>query len=269
MKLGRIFSLCCLLGGLLTLPREARAVRPFVTEDARVVEPGQLEIETWGDLLFSDSQVHAGHNLVANISPLRNWEISLGGGWGLEGGSTLTLANPVLISKYLFQDAELDGLPGFAFVVGATLPWGKGELYDPATSFSAIAPVTFRFWEDWLHLHLNLGLLASYQSRSAERAAQFSPRPFWGVGLDAGVFHPDVRLILESYAGDPFEPLGPVVAFQGGGRWIASELINIDLTFGTQPRVDPDSRETLGWESWAQVGLRLLFDLVPQETAAR
>jgi hypothetical protein len=80
-----------------------------------------------------------------------------------------------------------------------------------------------------------------------------SARPYWGVGLDVALGRDDVRAIVESYAGDPFEALGPRVAAQWGFRWLPSDYVNVDLTFGAQPELD-DLGQTRRFEAWGQVG---------------
>lgn len=127
---------------------------------------------------------------------------------------------------------------------------------SPDTLFGNFAIVcnTSRLFNDFLFLHLNYGV-----RMVTSGAGDFSARPYWGIGFDAGLGHMDWRFIGEAYAGDPFEPDAPLVAFQTGFRWLQSDHINVDVTFGIQP----DAHGGGGWQTpdlWGQVGLRLLFD---------
>jgi hypothetical protein len=247
----------------VAVPRAAQAVRPFVTDDARIIERGQVEMETWPELVFRQGRVHPGYHLMGGMSFTEWFELIVGGGLGYEPGQGLTIVNPVLQPKFLFWRAEENGIPGLAAGTGVTLPLGRGEMYDEATGMYVILMATSRLFDDWLFVHVNAGFTSALEPADAAlgRGRQLSARPYWGVGIEAGIIHPDARLILEAYSGDPFEALGPRYAFQWGGRWLASDHFNMDLTFGAQPLVDNGQRIAGEWEFWAQIGVRFLFDV--------
>jgi hypothetical protein len=238
----------------------AGAVRPFVTDDARIVDEGQLELEMWPELAFTRGEPWFGYNLVAGVS-LTPWlELIAGGGVGVEHGARFTASNPVVQPKLLFVRAQENGVPGVALVAGVTLPLGRGVMYDDATGVFVVAPITSRLFHDWLHVHVNLGASIARRAEPPLDRRRTTARTFWGVGADAGLGRRDVRMILEAYAGDPFHALGPKVAMQGGFRWLHGDLLNLDLTFGAQPLVEYEARVAGEWEYWIQVGARLLFD---------
>jgi hypothetical protein len=79
--------------------------------------------------------------------------------------------------------------------------------------------------------------------------------------VDVGVGLPELRAILEVYAGDPLDALGPDRAVQWGGRWLVSDYLNLDVTFGAQPDLQVAPGEAPRTELWGQVGIRLLFDV--------
>ncbi len=234
-------------------------MRPFVTDDARIIERGQLELEMWPELTLQGGSLYPGFHMMGGVSVTEWLEIIVGGGVGWHDG--LTVANPVIQPKFLLWRAEEDGIPGLALATGVTLPVGQGEMFDAATGFFGVALLTSRLFNDFLMLHVNGGFTAAAarSSASADGEAFFRARPYWGVGFDAGVVHQDFRLIGEAYAGDPFEALGARYAFQWGGRWLASDTLNLDLTFGAQPQSDAFG-ERGPFEYWAQIGVRLLFD---------
>lgn len=76
-----------------------------------------------------------------------------------------------------------------------------------------------------------------------------------------GLIQEEICLIIEAYAGDPLHLHAPKTAAQMGFRWIASEYVNLDLTFGVQPELDEHLRRSGSAEVWGQIGLRLLFDV--------
>jgi hypothetical protein len=242
----------------LVSPREALAVRPFVTDDARIIDEGQIEIEMWPEVVRAEGETNYGFHLVGGVTVAPWLELLAGSGVGLDADGGLAIANPVFLPKFLVWPAELTGVPGLSIGTGVTLPWGQGSLHDDAAGTFAAVILTSRLANDWVMLHANAGYTSAHVSadRSATGRAEHSVRPYWGVGFDIGVVHEDVRIIGEAYAGDPFEPLSPDLAFQYGMRWLATDHLNLDITLGTQP-VDGRSGE---WEHWAQAGIRVLFD---------
>jgi len=245
---------------VVAVARPAGAVRPFVTDDARIVSRGQLEVEMWPELVLARGEAHPGYHAMGGVSVTEWFEVIAGGGFGIGPRGELTIANPVVLPKFLIWRAEDNGIPGLALSVGLTLPFGRGRLFDDATGTYAAALLTSRFFDDWLLVHANVGWLGARRSGEGG-SGNVSTRPYWGGGFDLGVGHPDARLVGEAYAGDPLQPLGAKYAFQWGGRWLASDFVNIDLTFGAQPLVEDDVRISGEWELWSQVGIRLLFDV--------
>jgi hypothetical protein len=243
-----------------TWPREALAVRPFVTDDARIIARGQLETENWLDLSRAHRRWGASFNVMGGVT-VNEWsEIIIGGSAIFDGPGHIGLGNPVIQPKFLLVRAEDDGVPGLALAAGVTLPIGVGPVYETATGMYLIAPVTSRLFDDWLMVHVNLGFTAAvYADRSGSIA------PYWGVGFDLGVGVQEVRLVGEAYAGDPLEPFGPDVAVQAGVRWLSSDYVNLDLTFGGMPELDAGGTPTGRPVIWGQVGVRLLFDLFTTE----
>jgi hypothetical protein len=240
----------------LSWPSEALAVRPFVTDDARIIDRGQLETENWLDLHRARRRWHQSFNVMAGVS-FNEWaELIAGGGVALDGARQIGVINPVIQPKFLVMRAEDDGVPGISIATGVTLPVGIGPVYDNVWGMYLIAPITSRLFDDWLMVHVNLGARAAiYEDRST------SIDPYWGVGFDLGVGVQEARIVGEAFAGDPLEPLGPRVAAQGGFRWLKSDYVNFDLTFGGQPELDDFGNRTGRAEIWGQLGVRLLFDI--------
>ena len=239
---------------------DAGAVRPFVTDDARIIDRGQLETENWLEFTRGHGRWHRSFNVMGGVS-FNEWaEIIVGGGVAFDGRRDIGLINPVIQPKFLLLRAEDDGVPGISLATGVTLPVGLGPVYDRVTGWYVIAPFTSRLFDDWLLVHVNLGVRgAVYEDRST------SLDPYWGVGFDLGVATQETRIVAEAYAGDPLEPLGPRIAGQGGFRWLPTDYVNLDLTFGGQPALDEAGRRTGRPEIWGQLGVRLLFDLFTRD----
>jgi hypothetical protein len=235
----------------LALSVPAHAVRPFVTDDARISDTGQVEIETWFEFQRQPEHRFGMANVMVGGSVNRWLQILAGTGVGLDGRGQLNVLNPVVTPKILLWPAADDGRPGLSVAGGVTLPIGTGELYQPATGFFLFAPVTSRLLDDTLVVHVNVGGRGAIVP--SDRTVL---RPYWGVGTEMAVFgHHAPHLVLEVYAGDPFEPLGPPIAAQGGFRWLVSDRVNLDLTFGGQP-----AEHSPGFDAWGQLGIRMLFD---------
>jgi hypothetical protein len=248
----------------------AYAVRPFVTDDARIADYGQLEIESWMEITHADGDFGdaPGFNSMFGITPLDWLEIIAGTGFARASDDRWAIANPVLQTKVLFTRAESNGDPGYAFASGATFDAGQTTLaaggttdedinpnYKLGDNYYAIGLMTHRLFNDTVQLHSNFGLRAEHQSGIGLRL-----RPYWGVGFDAAIIGDDIHAIAEAYAGDPLAYNAPLYAGQFGARWIYSDYVNIDLTFGAQPTVDTWRESTSQVEVWGQLGLRLLFD---------
>jgi len=242
---------------LAFLPLQAaEAVRPFVTDDARIIDYGQVEMETWTEFSRSPGDSSVAQHIMAGVT-LTDWlEIIAGGGIGMDQ-TGLTISNPALQSKILFSPIQDNGLPGLAMATGLTFPVGQGALYSDATGLFAMGMATSSFWDEWLLVHLNLGLAGAIE------AQRFSPRFYWGLGIDAGLVHPDVRLIAEVYAGDPLDAIAAPYAMQTGLRWLYSEHLNFDLTVGLQPEIG--SSHANAFEVWGQLGIRILWDVFTRD----
>ncbi len=241
---------------LLLFTSRAYAVRPFVTDDARIVSAGQFEMELWPEVnLVADEQTYAFQGMFGYS--FNEWfELIVGSGHGYDRQTrTTTTSNPVITPKFLLYSSQLEAwIPGVALGIGTNLNYGRGSLYDDASSYFGLVIFTWRFWRDRLNLHLNLGNKLTYFEKHRIRREQ------WGLGLDVGLWDVSWRGIAEAYSGDPIEGVAPRQAYQAGVRWLRSEEVNFDFTLGTQREAVGLRREGERREYWFQVGIRLLFD---------
>ena len=260
---------------LLSIPWPALAVRPFVTDDARIADYGQIETESWMEVTHTEGGFGdaPGFNTMVGVTPLDWLEIIAGTGVARSSNDKWAIANPVIQGKLLFTRAEADGSPGYAFSSGATFDAGQTTLaaggtvdeslnptYKLGDNYYAMGLMTYRLLDDTLQVHSNFGLRAEHQSGIGLRL-----RPFWGIGLDMEVIREDIHAIAEAYAGDPLQYNAPLYAGQFGARWIYNDYVNVDLTFGAQPTMDTYRQATSSVEVWGQLGVRLLFDVFTHE----
>lgn len=183
------------------------------------------------------------------------FELLAGAGVGndREGGSTV--GNPVVIGKVLLRRAEEGGAPGLAFSGSTTFDTGRGSMYDPGRVSSYFGMATYRLFEDSVHLHTNLGWRFDKGPDNVTR-----DRVYWGIGADIKTPKDKLQFVIEAFAGDPFIVNAPKYAMQTGFRWMESDYLQMDLTFGFEPELDANLRREGGYEKSIQLGIRLLFD---------
>jgi len=252
---GQKLSILALMASLVVPTGRSLAVRPFVTDDARIVDFGQLEIETWFEYARPPGERLYAQNIMAGVT-ITDWlELIVGGGFGWDREGRFSVGNPAIQPKFLVWEAGENGVPGLALSSGVSLPQGSGAMFEDALSGYAMVLTTVRLFDDWLMLHGNLG--ATYARHAGEA---FHGRPYWGIGFDLGLFHPQWRYIAECYAGDPLHATKPSWAAQTGIRWLAGDYLNFDITCGLQPHLDDRSVHTRRSEWWVQFGVRILFD---------
>jgi len=238
----------------LILPSPAHAVRPFVTDDARIADVGQIEGETWFDFIPQDGRVMPVYNALFNVVPTDWLELGVSGGIGWDTDNTVTIVNQGLQGKLLFVRPVDGGLPGLSLVVGGILPWGRGSAWMDGYGGYIIAPVSVSLGGGDFLFHGNLGLVSGYPT-----IGEAVHRPFWGVGTDIAIGRSDFRGILEVFAGDPFDPLGPSLAGQVGTRWLVSDYLNLDVA-GTFARATDVDGSVSGLDWSVQFGVRFLID---------
>src|SRR5436189_4747155 len=140
------------------------AARPFVTDDARTVDPDHCQLETF----YKEQRAYSGHEFW--FLPACN---QLGVEWTLGGNRVEGDKNLIVQGKKLLKPLETNGY-GIAFSVGAI---GEEAYVNGIASFS--------FLGDWSVIHTNVGYLYD--------------RPVFGIGLEQLLYAPRVYGILETY----------------------------------------------------------------------
>lgn len=220
-------------------------VRPFITDDARVVGNRLTQLESW----YRQDKFGIEQWVLAAYGPTRWLELTLGGVFGAERLPTaneFTFGVPLVQAKFLFKDYLPYELPGVGLVVGSFLPSGSGALKPEGYGAFSFLTITQSFGKlDDVLLHFNVG--TNYLDGSLAEKWLLT----WGFGTQLrtlGGFH----LVAEVFSGDPYVP-GSGISYQVGFRHFFSDDVQIDGTFGKG--IGGDKPLPI----WFSFGIRLVF----------
>jgi len=156
---------------LLLLPTWAGAYRPFVSTDAAVANPKELEVELGYFNLerTRHENTFTTPSLVLNYGLFKNWEAV--GEFRVEASPAFEITDPGLFLKAVLKEGLLQGKPGVSVAIEAgpllpsTLPGEHG------VGFEVIGIVSGRVSPFTVHAHTGGGI---------DRA---DARPFWIWGV--------------------------------------------------------------------------------------
>lgn len=227
-------ALLPMLAVLALVPPGAFAARPFVTDDARVVDEGGCQIETFvkGQTEFHESEFW----FLPACNPWGRVELTLGGNWinsSLAGDSNTV----ILQGKTLLKRLETNGA-GFALTLGLGRARPFQEPYSTNPYVNGIG--SFSFFDDRAVLHTNIGAIRDKKMDAT--------RGTWGIGAEVLLVEPRLYGIIEQY-GIRFEK----PTFHTGLRfWIVPNRVQTDATVGLQHASPYDRR-------FGSIGLRILW----------
>jgi hypothetical protein len=215
-----------LLFALLLAASQAHGARPFVTDDARVVDKDGCQVETFvkRQRRFDESEF---------------WFLPACNPWGAEltlghirldsnlSGDTRTT---VLQAKTLLKPLLTNGA-GFALTVGMLANTANSPYFNAIGSFS--------FLDDRMVLHANLGGIR-------DNVAKIS-RGTWGAGAEILLIAPRLYGIFETYGQRGEKP----TVHTGLRIWLVPNRVQVDTTLGVQ-HSSPERR-------FGTVGLRILW----------
>jgi hypothetical protein len=207
---------------VFALPEESLAVRPFVTDDARVIDEHTMQLET---SVRYDKDVFTNLNLVA-LSPKAGWEITAGFSDGFlidkESNRSFSIVGPLMQVKYLVWPAKPNRYPGLAIATGALPPWGRGDFrQDRWSEFFYLASTQSLFDNDRVLIHANLGISTTNPASVAT----------WGLGTQFRLIG-GLNGVAEVFYNDPYAGKTGG-AYQIGFRHIVNDDLQIDLTLGS------------------------------------
>ena len=221
------------LFALLLAATAAHAARPFVTDDARIVDKGGCQIETFykREHRFDESE----YWFLPACNPL-GVELTAGG-LHVDNERLGGTSSKLLQGKMLLKPLAANGF-GFAISLGAlrVAPPRSPNVTSPY--LNAIG--SFSFADDKVVVHANGGALR-------DRVAGLN-RGTWGVGAEIQLAPPRWIGILESYGQRGDKP----TLHTGLRVWIVPNRVQVDATVGFQ-RASPERR-------FHTIGLRLLWD---------
>lgn len=200
-------------------------VRPFITDDARVVGERLAQLETWVRIDNEAGQ----HWIMGAYGPNKRMELTIGGVYGYQNDhsseKTFSYALPLMQVKYLFKEYKPNKAPGVGIVIGTFLPVGKG-LFKPAGygTFSYLTVSQSIGKGDKFLLHGNLG--GNYLHIDGANSLIAT----WGFGSQIIVYK-GLNVVGEVFSGDPYVP-GRGTAYQVGYRYFFSDLVQMDMTVG-------------------------------------
>lgn len=227
---------------LLVAQSEAHAIRPFVTDDARVVGGRLGQVESW---LVLDRQESA-HNTLFAIGPTNWLEITSGftHGGGYQGAaSNYGITGGILQAKALIRETKSNDWPGVAFAAGVVPPFGSGSPKPDGVGIFGYAALSQSFFNDDLLFHVNLGVT------TIKEETQWKPTLTAGFGYQAKIIG-KLNSVGEIYRGDPYDPTMRVMASQVGFRYIFSSNLQLDGTVGST--LEGHSRQ------WFSIGVRIV-----------
>jgi len=202
----------------------AQAIRPFITDDARVVGQGHAQLETW----FRRDTRTLQHWAIGAFGPTDHIELSLGGVHGSarqDRDSKYAISGPLIQGKFLLFSPQPNRWPGVAFVAGFEPPLGRGGFEVPGWSaFGFVAFTESLFDDELLLIHANLGFLSV-------NAPGYAPLTgTWGLAAQLRTVA-ELHAVGEIFSGDPYLP-GSGMAVQGGFRYVFNDHVQLDATVG-------------------------------------
>lgn len=241
---------------LLLWVEPGRAIRPFVTDDARVVGGAYAQLETW---LVLDPYVFE-HNFFGAFGPTDWLELTVGGtqGTSLSGSPDgYSVAGPVLQLKALIFPALSNSWPGLAVATGVISPFGTGVFAPPDWGCFGYVALTESLLDEWILIHANLGVTVGEPTSTIPGGEPSRAVPTAGIGSQIRMIA-GLHLTAEVYYGDPYDSNADFPALQAGVRYIFSEFVQMDGTFGSSlaPASVPSGDEAS--LQWGSLGLRLV-----------
>ena len=213
-------------------PRQVK-VRPFITDDARVVGERLAQLETWALVDHAALQQWA----IVAYGPTKYLEMSLGGVFGADrgpDGNRFAYALPLLAAKVLLRGYQAGAGPGFGLAAGTFLPHSQDTFKAVGYGTFGYVTVSQCFGEgERRRRHLNGG--GNYL-RVGNAEAGTEPHQLvatWGVGRQLRTMG-GLYVVGELFSGDPYVP-GTGTAYQTSFRYFVSPLVQVDATVGQGP----------------------------------
>lgn len=212
----------------------AHGARPLVTDDARIVDGGACQLETWARLSAGGNEWWA----LPACNPTGRLELSAGVALlPEEPHGALDRVAVQLQGKYLLRGIG-EGLPALAVVAGGLLDADRVPGADRVGSAYAYVPLTVATEDERFAVHLNAGW--RWDGGADETVGT------WGVAAE-WFSRPAIGLLGELYG----DALGDAYVQAGLRLWLVADRVQLDGTWGRRFVGGPA-------EDWASIGVRLL-----------
>ena len=215
---------------LLAETAPAHAARPFVTDDARIVESGGCQLESWLKLNRNNNEFWAlpGCNFTGNL------ELTAGVGTARNRQGEHS-SDYVIQAKTQLKPLETNGY-GLALAAGKIFHPGSLEGPNQLGNSYVYAPLSFSLNDDRLFVYTSLGWLRDRATRRDNLT--------WGAGTEL-VLSRRINFVLETYGDNRASPYWQI----GLRTFIVPDRWQIDLTAGNQAGAGAEGR-------WLSLGLR-------------
>ena len=251
-------------------PEDALAVRPFVTDDARIVYQGQVTTETYGGITMVQGNKPAIEvRTLEGLGITDRFELTAGGlGFTYQDNQARPL-DMLIQPKYVLH-SSLGAIPSLSVAAASLFPLSGNRQHWDGYAMAHVSWFLFTPdadtdpYDNNLAIHLNLGMKSRYDAGPAT----YRSKLYWAAGFE--VITPvtrEIRFLGEIFNGDPFSFEEKFPAFQTGFRWYKSSTVQLDLVFrglrnGSLETQAPTGAEfSPGWNYTIQAGLRVLFDV--------
>lgn len=249
----------------------ACAVRPFVTDDARVVYKGQLATESYGGVTMAQ-----GEKPAVEARSLQGFGITdrleiTAGGFGFTYHDNQARPLDMLIQPKYVLHSSLGVIPSLSVAAAALFPLNGNRQHWDGYAMAHLSWFLFTPepdtdpYDNNLSIHFNLGTKYRYDAGPAT----FQSKVYWAAGFE--VIMPmtrEVRFLGEVFNGDPFGFEEKFPAYQRGFRWYRTPNMQLDLVFRGVRNTTEDVRFVAGggglpekWNYTIQFGFRYLMDL--------
>ncbi len=226
-------SLPFLLAVLTFLPAVAFAARPFVVDDARVVDRGACQVESW-----RRNNADGSHEYWAlPACNLKGLEFTLGGGYLSSDTIGRDQTDYQFQAKTLFKPLEVNGW-GYGIAAGVLRHADINLQPNLIGNYYFYVPVSRSLLDDRIVVLLNAG---GVDNRDANRRGVT-----WGVGGEFYV-HPRFMLAAEAYGATGFERFAQL----GVRIWLVPDHVQLDASYG-------GSLQRFGDVHWNSIGVRLI-----------
>lgn len=206
--------------------------RPMMTDDARMVDPGGCQIESWVKKYDNHHEFWA----LPACNPLGFFELTMGG--SKVGGNDQTVpSDRVIQAKTIFRELKPNDW-GIGLAIGNSHHFSTIEERRNDDVYSYV-PMTWSLNDDQQLIHLNLGGVKKQLNHSFKRT--------WGLGAEILVA-PSTYLVGEAFGENAVKP-----SYQAGMRhWLLPNRFQVDVTTGTKATYSTQNR-------WFSLGIRVLF----------